>query len=178
MTEGFSLLLDRVFFATDLSCLQKLIYTQIISLSRKNGYCWATSAYFANALGSHRVTVSKAIKDLVAKKYLRIEIEDKYHRKIYVNKDKKSNMCSERLHIDDKCVASGYRGVAKSDTMCSERLQYIDNNITNNIKNISFKKTEEGVDNSPLRKPSSAMEQALSSMKELLDSHVPKIVVT
>lgn len=47
----------------------KLLYVEITSLCRKQGYCWATNSYFASLLGASERTVTRWIKTLCDKKY-------------------------------------------------------------------------------------------------------------
>ncbi len=52
----------------------KLLYGEIVALSDKHGYCWATNNYFANLYGTSKRTISRLINLLAKKNYIRIEI--------------------------------------------------------------------------------------------------------
>ena len=47
----------------------KLLFVEITSLCRKQGYCWATNSYFAELLGASERTITRWIKVLCDKKY-------------------------------------------------------------------------------------------------------------
>lgn len=63
----------------------KMLYGEIIRLSRKNGFCNASNSYFAKTHGKHKRTVQRWIK--VLKEEHLIDIEFVHHdRKIYLHK--------------------------------------------------------------------------------------------
>lgn len=47
-----------------ISSLEKLLLLHIISLCKKNGYCWPTNRYFMNKFNCTKTTVSKSISSL------------------------------------------------------------------------------------------------------------------
>lgn len=52
----------------------KLLYGEITALCNKEGYCWATNAYFANLYGVHKNTVSDWIAKLVIAEHITLEL--------------------------------------------------------------------------------------------------------
>lgn len=56
-----------------ISSLEKLLLVHIISLCKKNGYCWATNKYFMNIYGYSKQTISKSINHLASLSYINLE---------------------------------------------------------------------------------------------------------
>lgn len=59
----------EVRYHPDLNSSHKVLYTEIDALSRKEGFCFASNAYFADLYGVHKGTISawiKALKDAKA----------------------------------------------------------------------------------------------------------------
>ena len=52
----------------------KLLYGEIVALSNKDGYCYASNKYFSDLYGISTTTVSLLIKDLIDKNYITSEI--------------------------------------------------------------------------------------------------------
>ena len=57
----------------ELSSSAKLLYAEISALTGDTGYCFARNSYFENLYGLSERTVSRLIKDLAGRGYLRIE---------------------------------------------------------------------------------------------------------
>ena len=70
-----------------LSSTEKLLLSQIISLTLKEGYCYASNNYLANSLNTTIRTISKSLSQLKSQNYIIIKIENN-NRKIYLNKEK------------------------------------------------------------------------------------------
>lgn len=56
-----------------ISSLEKLLLVHIISLCKKNGYCWATNKYFMNIYEYSKQTISKSINHLASLSYINLE---------------------------------------------------------------------------------------------------------
>lgn len=69
----------------ELSSSAKLLYAEISALTGETGFCYARNAYFENLYGLSERTISRLVKDLAARGYLRIEdgAGGKETRKIY-----------------------------------------------------------------------------------------------
>lgn len=65
----FGILPAEVRYDKNLLPNAKLLFVEITALCRKQGYCWATNAYFADLLGASERTVIRWIKILCDKKY-------------------------------------------------------------------------------------------------------------
>ena len=64
----------------------KLLYGEIVALTDKEGYCWASNRYFAELYGVSSTTISLLIKDLVEKGYIESEIIYKEGTKEILNR--------------------------------------------------------------------------------------------
>ena len=71
-------------YCANLPANAKLLYGEITALTSKEGYCWASSQYFANLYDVSRQTVSGWIKSLETNEFIRCEIEDNYKRRIFL----------------------------------------------------------------------------------------------
>ncbi|WP_244833393.1 helix-turn-helix domain-containing protein [Clostridium sp. BJN0001] len=90
----------------------KLLYGEITALTNDKGYCWASNSYFAELYKVTKETISRLIKNLSDRGYIRIEMVYKNReiigRKIYIQKsigiDKNINTsCQENQEpIDQK----------------------------------------------------------------------------
>ena len=67
----------NVRYDKELSANAKLLYGEITCLCNKEGYCWATNAYFANLYNVSKVTVSRWITQLKDKGYIHLEFRMK-----------------------------------------------------------------------------------------------------
>lgn len=70
---------------------EKIIYSEILALAQKKGYCHATNAYFAEALSTTVTSVSKWINKLIKLSYIRVEYKYRENtkcieeRRLFVN---------------------------------------------------------------------------------------------
>lgn len=70
---------------------EKIIYSEILALAQKKGYCHATNAYFAEALSTSVTSVSKWINKLIKLSYIRVEYKYRENtkcieeRRLFVN---------------------------------------------------------------------------------------------
>lgn len=81
----FSILTADVRYDKDLSASEKIFYSEITCLCGKDGYCTASSTYFANLYDCDSRTIRKWISKLVLKKYISVEYDSSgKSRKIYI----------------------------------------------------------------------------------------------
>lgn len=58
--------------------MEKLIYAELTCLCQKQGYCWATNAYFAELYESSKETVSRWLSHLQDCGYIKISLDQAY----------------------------------------------------------------------------------------------------
>lgn len=85
--NAFALLPSFVLDDSDLTSLELRAYAKISQLCNKLGFCYAKNATLGQYLNAHELSVSRAIKRLEVKGYLKIEIKNGRDRKIYLNLD-------------------------------------------------------------------------------------------
>lgn len=112
----------------------KLLYGEIVALSNKDGYCYASNKYFSDLYGISTTTVSLLIKDLIDKNYITSEI-------IYKGSTK------EILNRYLRIVKEGYLRNLKEGIY--ENLK--DNNTS--INNTSINKKEKSIKRKSFTKP-------------------------
>ena len=71
-------------YDSDLSSTAKLLYAEITALCNEKGYCWATNAYFSELYSISDRQVQRILKQLCDKHYIKIIIEKKTKRKIFI----------------------------------------------------------------------------------------------
>ena len=59
-----------------LTYFERILLIDIVSLCKKNGYCWPTNRYFMNKFNCTKPTVSKSISSLSMFGYIDIEINN------------------------------------------------------------------------------------------------------
>ena len=59
-----------------LTYFERILLIDIVSLCKKNGYCWPTNRYFMNKFNCTKPTVSKSISSLSKNGYIDIEINN------------------------------------------------------------------------------------------------------
>ena len=114
-----------------LTFLERLLLIHIISLSKKNGYCWATNKYFSNIYNVTTVTISKSISKLATFNYIKINFDNKNtnntKRIIKLSDDLKNklNSIKENLNISYKENFKQYNNKLNKN---KDKIYYIDEN--------------------------------------------------
>lgn len=91
-TDGFAFLMIPQVVAQDrrLKGNEKLLYGHIFSLTKKEGYCWATNEYLSDLMGVSKDCISRYITHIIELGYLeRVVVKDKKSgqitcRKLYI----------------------------------------------------------------------------------------------
>lgn len=78
----FSIIPNPVRFS-NVSPNAKLLYGDLVGLSNKHGYAFATNSWLSKRNGVHEITISKQIKELIDAGFIRSESINGYQRKIY-----------------------------------------------------------------------------------------------
>jgi hypothetical protein len=137
----YSIITADVRYSKDLSCFEKLLYSDITALTNKNGYCNASNKYFAKVFNKTVRSITQAISNLVKHEFL---------ESVLIKDD--SNVIIERkLYLVSKIaipvVKNCDRGIEKNCGRGIEKnYQYNNTSSINNInteykKNINTKKT-------------------------------------
>lgn len=86
-----------------LTFLERLLLIHIISLCKKNGYCWATNRYFCDIYNVTQVTISKSISNLATFGYIKTEYDNKG-----TNNSKRIIKLSEVLNLKIKSIKDNF----------------------------------------------------------------------
>ena len=125
MINGYSFCLNKWLFDKEIKDELRLLIA-ISSLSAQYGYCFATNKYLADEFKTNESTISRKIKKLEEKGYLKIEYKRNgsmiIDRKIYINE------LYTIIKNDNGPLSKMITAVIKSDK---------DNNITNKNININ-----------------------------------------
>lgn len=81
----YAIIPANVRYDKELSANAKLLYGEITALCNDRGYCWATNQYFSNLYGVSERTIRTLVKQLVDKKYIKIEIIKNSKRLLYID---------------------------------------------------------------------------------------------
>ncbi|NMW84718.1 helix-turn-helix domain-containing protein [Peptoniphilus sp. AGMB00490] len=68
----------------NLSSSSKLLYGELIRLSTKEGYCFASNKYLGELVNKKERTIQKLLKELKESNLIKIYIENINQRKIYI----------------------------------------------------------------------------------------------
>lgn len=114
-----------------LTFLERLLLIHIISLSKKNGYCWATNKYFSNIYDVTTVTISKSISKLATLNYIKIDFDNKNtnntKRIIKLSDDLKNklNSIKENLNVSYKENFKQYNNKLNKN---KDKIYYVNDN--------------------------------------------------
>lgn len=126
MNKNYWIIPQTVGKDNNLKPLDKLIYAQILSLSKSKGYCYATNNYFAkmNNYLTKR-TIINSLRKLKKYNYIKIEID---------NTEK--NNSKRKIYIVDEEVVKKYSLCIENKNNTSDENKYTQNNryINNKIK--------------------------------------------
>ena len=133
----YSIIPATVRYDEKLKANEKLMYGEITALASKNGFCWAENRYFAELYNVHKITISKWLKNLEDKGYIRTELKYVYGTKqvskryIYINDTPISQNAN-------RCKSNGYDPVSQN---AKEELSTTSNNNTRDIYTTSSNST-------------------------------------
>lgn len=68
----YTVLTPEVRYNKKISANEKILYSEIFTLSQKSGGCFASNEFFAKLYGVHKVTISKWISTLKSEKLIKI----------------------------------------------------------------------------------------------------------
>ncbi|MDR0675632.1 MAG: helix-turn-helix domain-containing protein [Elusimicrobiota bacterium] len=121
----FSIIPANVRYDKNLSASEKMLYAEITSLANKNGYCWATNQYFSEVLSVSKRTISRVLRKLEARKYIKIERKDEggTSRKIFL-----FEAMQKKVKIDEK-MGRGRQNVTPPSSIDKMSWGYVKNVI-------------------------------------------------
>ena len=110
----------------DIPAQAKLLYGELTTLTNKMGYCWATNQYFANLYGMTEENISRLLKKLEDKGFIKQEYDftqdNKSRRKIYLIKTEPCQKCQGSL--DKNVKASLDKNVKHNNTSMNNTSEY------------------------------------------------------
>jgi len=121
----YTILPAEIRYDNKLTPLAKLLFSEILTLSIKDGYCYATNSYFAKLYNTKKETISRTISALVDKGYIQLDI--KY-------KDKK--IISRYLTVSDTLLTKKSIPIDKKINTPIDKKVKGNNTSNNNINRI------------------------------------------
>lgn len=115
-----------------LTFLERLLLIRIISLCKKNNYCWVTNRYFSDIYNVTTITISKSISNLATFDYIKAEYDN-----TSTNNSKRIIKLSEVLNLKLKSIKDNFNTGYKENFK-----QY--NNKLNKKENSIYYKDEAG----------------------------------
>ena len=102
----FAVIPASVRYDKRLKPIERLLFGEITCLTNKDGYCFASSSYFAELYDTQRETISRYISNLAKCGYIVVEIENGYQRKIFLKEGvmKQSQGVTEQSQGRDKTI--------------------------------------------------------------------------
>ena len=119
----FGILPANVRYDKNLKPMEKILYTEISSLTNKDGYCYATNSYFSKLYEVHKNTVGTWINNLEKQGYIKT---------VLIYKKGTKEIIERRIYINQKI-----------DTPINENIEENNTSINNKINNIYLYKGSE-----------------------------------
>ena len=142
----FGILPANVRYDKNLKPMEKILYTEISSLTNKDGYCYATNSYFSKLYEVHKNTVGTWINNLEKQGYIKTVLiykkgtKEIIERRIYINQ-------KIDVPINEKVDTYQQKDLEpineKVDTPINENIEENNTSINNKINNIYLYKGEE-----------------------------------
>ena len=163
-TTYYTILPAEIRFDKRLLPYERLLFSDILALSNKKGYCYATNAYFAKIYGVSVVSVSTWISNLIKHGYISRSYEYKANtnvierRKLYIKED---FMTYKR----------GLKAPLKADFKQGIKGDFKDNNINmNNINKNNIYKSNIDQTRGEKKEKTPRLRSRADYMMELLES--------
>ena len=100
----YAIIPAEVRYDNELTANAKLLYAEITSLANKTGSCWATNEYFAYLYKTSTKTITRTIKKLSEKNYIKTTVETKRFEDGTIKKIRIIHMDKNVLNHMDKNV--------------------------------------------------------------------------
>ena len=135
----FGILPANVRYDKNLKPMEKILYTEISSLTNKDGYCYATNSYFSKLYEVHKNTVGIWINNLEKQGYIKTVLiykkgtKEIIERRIYINQ-KIDTPINENVDTYQQKDLEPIN--EKIDTPINENVEENNTSINNKINNI------------------------------------------
>lgn len=142
----FGILPANVRYDKNLKPMEKILYTEISSLTNKDGYCYATNSYFSKLYEVHKNTVGTWINNLEKQGYIKTVLiykkgtKEIIERRIYINQ-KIDTPINEKVDTYQQKDLEPIN--QKVDTPINENIEENNTSINNKINNIYLYKGSE-----------------------------------
>ena len=142
----FGILPANVRYDKNLKPMEKILYTEISSLTNKDGYCYATNSYFSKLYEVHKNTVGTWINNLEKQGYIKTVLiykkgtKEIIERRIYINQ-KIDTPVNENVDTYQQKDLEPIN--EKIDTPINENIEENNTSINNKINNIYLYKGKE-----------------------------------
>lgn len=137
----FAVIPASVRYDKRLKPIERLLFGEITCLTNKDGYCFASSSYFAELYGVTRVSISSYISNLAKCGYIDVEIENKCYRKIFLKQG--LNEILQGVKENEQGVKEILQGCENSLTPTCKKTFTQNNTSINNLTNNSKEEVEE-----------------------------------
>lgn len=94
--EHYIVIPATVLYDARLNANEKLLYGEIVSLCKKQNYCWATNEHFQNLYNMTTVSISRFISNLTREGYIKTEYVQRY------NKEKSRYTKGRKIYLTTK----------------------------------------------------------------------------
>lgn len=84
MNDKYIKLSNEVYKNKTLNSTAKLLYGKIVLMCHQYGYCYATNQFFAEELNLSKRTITTLISKLKNENLIRVELGERYIRKIFI----------------------------------------------------------------------------------------------
>ena len=142
----YGILPANVRYDKNLKPMEKILYTEISSLTNKDGYCYATNSYFSKLYEVHKNTVGTWINNLEKQGYIKTVLiykkgtKEIIERRIYINQ-KIDTPINEKVDTYQQKDLEPIN--QKVDTPINENIEENNTSINNKINNIYLYKGSE-----------------------------------
>lgn len=133
----YGILPANVRYDKELKPMEKILFTEISSLTSKEGYCYAKNSYFADLYDVHKNTVGNWINNLVKRGYLKSVIiyekgtKNIQERRLYITTPTSEKVDTPVNEKNDTYQRKDLEGInEKIDTPINEKIE--DNNTSIN----------------------------------------------
>ena len=160
----YTILPAEIRFDKRLLPYERLLFSDILALSNKKGYCYATNAYFAKIYGVSVVSVSTWISNLIKYGYISRSYEYKVNTKMIERR---------KLYIKEDFMTykSGLNDPLKGDFKQGIKGDFKDNNINmNNINKNNIYKSNIDQTRVEKKEKTPRLRSRADYMMELLES--------